>query len=89
MMEGLLRALVSSPDLQTLLLICDVHVVPMMNPDGVICGNSRTNMSGVDINRRWAEEVLKEKLAPEAASLKKHMSQNLRGKVLMYIDMHG
>lgn len=26
----------------------------MMNPDGVINGNYRTNLSGHDLNRRWA-----------------------------------
>lgn len=25
----------------------------MVNPDGVIHGNSRTNMTGYDINRSW------------------------------------
>jgi murein tripeptide amidase MpaA len=25
----------------------------MLNPDGVIHGNSRTNMLGYDINRTW------------------------------------
>jgi hypothetical protein len=28
-------------------------VVPMMNPDGVICGNSRCNLAGLDLNRCW------------------------------------
>jgi len=88
-MEGLIRALLTSPDLQTLLLISDVHIAPMMNPDGVICGNSRSNLSGLDINRRWAESELNDKLTPESAALKYHMSHNLNGKVLMFIDIHG
>jgi murein tripeptide amidase MpaA len=25
----------------------------MINPDGVILGNYRTNLSGHDLNRRW------------------------------------
>ena len=29
------------------------YFIPMVNPDGVIHGNSRTNMLGYDINRSW------------------------------------
>lgn len=29
-------------------------IVPMVNPDGVIHGNSRTNLLGYDINRNWS-----------------------------------
>lgn len=25
----------------------------MVNPDGVVAGNYRTNLSGIDLNRRW------------------------------------
>ncbi|RWS11437.1 cytosolic carboxypeptidase 1-like isoform X1, partial [Dinothrombium tinctorium] len=28
-------------------------IVPMMNPDGVVNGNSRTSLSGDDLNRQW------------------------------------
>jgi hypothetical protein len=30
-------------------------VIPMLNPDGVICGNSRCNLAGLDLNRCWAD----------------------------------
>lgn len=32
-------------------------VVPMINPDGVICGNSRCNLAGLDLNRCWANPL--------------------------------
>jgi len=28
-------------------------VVPMLNPDGVLCGNYRCSLAGVDLNRQW------------------------------------
>ena len=31
----------------------------MVNPDGVIHGMSRCNMSGLDLNRHWGEDTIK------------------------------
>ena len=31
------------------------RIVPMLNPDGVINGNTRCNNSGVDLNRQWMQ----------------------------------
>ena len=28
-------------------------LVPALNPDGVVVGNQRVNLSGADLNRRW------------------------------------
>jgi murein tripeptide amidase MpaA len=28
-------------------------VIPMLNPDGVIVGNYRCSLSGLDLNRQW------------------------------------
>ncbi len=34
------------------------YVIPMVNSDGVIHGNSRTNIKGYDINRCWDKPSL-------------------------------
>lgn len=28
-------------------------IIPMLNPDGVIHGNYRSNISGYDLNKKW------------------------------------
>ena len=32
-----------------------IKIVPMVNPDGVINGNTRCSLAGVDLNRVWIE----------------------------------
>ena len=54
-MEGILNFLTSgSLESGELLKRFVFKVVPMMNPDGVIYGNSRCDISGSDINRQWS-----------------------------------
>lgn len=52
--EGLIRHLISDdPISQSLRKTCIFYIVPMVNPDGVIAGNSRTSFSGKDLNRQF------------------------------------
>jgi murein tripeptide amidase MpaA len=37
----------------------------MLNPDGVIMGNTRVSLAGVDLNRKWGNAVINENLHPE------------------------
>jgi len=60
----------------------------MLNPDGVIIGNSRVNLGGVDMNRRWGASVLDRNVTPEVFMLKEYL-QCLKSRVLMYLDLHG
>jgi murein tripeptide amidase MpaA len=43
-------------------------IVPMLNPDGVIIGNYRCNLSGYDLNRQWTLPT--SKLHPEIYAVK-------------------
>ena len=47
----------------------------MLNPDGVIIGNNRVNLGGVDMNRRWGDNVLKPMITPEVCMLKEYMKR--------------
>jgi murein tripeptide amidase MpaA len=51
-MEGFLEFIVSNDkDAKTLREIFVFKIIPMLNPDGVIVGNYRCSLSGLDLNR--------------------------------------
>jgi cytosolic carboxypeptidase protein 2/3 len=49
-MRGLLK---QTEEVRYLLETCVVKIYPMVNVDGVIYGNFRCDVTGVDLNRRW------------------------------------
>ena len=74
--EGLLRSIMNPQNEETvekLLSVAEIHVLPMLNPDGVIMGNSRVNLAGVDMNRRWGRKQIKPHIVPEIHTLKEYM----------------
>lgn len=53
-MEGFLEFIVSNErEAKQLRDTYVFKIVPMLNPDGVIVGNYRTNLNGLDLNRQW------------------------------------
>ena len=68
--------------------IYDFHIFPMMNPDGVIVGNSRTGFAGCDLNRRWAKP--NEIIHPEIFYTKSLiLNTAINQKIAFVIDFHG
>ena len=60
----------------------------MMNPDGVILGNSRSGASGKDLNREFRST--NNFLHPEIIAVKKLVSRvQQTHKIDMYLDFHG
>ena len=51
-----------------------VKIVPMANPDGVIHGNSRAELTGIDSNRVWKKP--KKILTPTVYHIKKQILKN-------------
>lgn len=90
-LDGFLRFLCS--DTAESQLLCDrfiFKIIPMLNPDGVISGNSRTSLTGMDMNRQFhAPDVT---LYPVNSSLIQ-LIDSLTGKgthrIACYIDLHG
>lgn len=65
-----------------------IYVVPMLNIEGVMKGNQRTNINGWDLNRRWAEPSPYLSPVIWAAKNLARMVQQER-EIVVYCDMHG
>ena len=63
-------------------------IIPMINVDGVVCGNTRTSLSGCDLNRRWSNpNVL---LHPEIFYAKELIIDFCkRNNIECIVDFHG
>ena len=61
----------------------------MLNPDGVVIGNSRSSLIGVDLNRRWSTP--NSIMHPEIYFLKKSMLEqaNCNEGISIFCDLHG
>lgn len=81
-LEGFINNLLKDTKL---LKTYEVILIPMVNPDGVIYGNFRTNLAGFDLNRQWIEP--NRWLHPEIYYISKFLS-NLEN-VAFVIDFHG
>ena len=68
--------------------IYDFHIVPMMNPDGVIVGNSRTGFAGCDLNRRWSKpnEIIHQEIFYTKNLI---LNTAINQKIAFVIDFHG
>jgi murein tripeptide amidase MpaA len=89
MIRGVLRFLCSdNPDAKVLRDNFVWKIVPMLNPDGVVHGNYRCSLSGMDLNRRYSNPS--PILHPTIFSMRQLLSttQESRG-VLLFVDMHG
>jgi len=89
MVHGLLEA-VTAPTAEAAALRRAVmlRIVPMLNPDGVVLGNYRCGVAGVDLNRQWAEPS--EALMPTVHHLKRVLrSHASNDQLLLFCDLHG
>lgn len=89
MMKGLIDFLCSDAEEAVILRNHFIFkIVPMMNPDGVICGNYRTSLAGCDLNRRWINP--NETLHPEIFYAKQMiMKLSSQRQIGLICDMHG
>jgi len=64
------------------------YIVPMLNIDGVVVGNHRCNLSGVDLNRQWHDPSKKNHptIFHTKALMKKIKEER---ELFVYCDIHG
>ena len=84
-----MRALLKdTPEVKYILEHFIVKVIPMVNVDGVVYGNFRCDVTGVDLNRRWSTPS--PVFHPHIVSLKRRLTQHSRRyKVELCLDLHG
>ena len=89
MMESVIDFLVGPSDIASWLRDRVVFkIVPMLNVDGVVVGNHRCNLAGLDLNRQWSSPTISQ--SPTIYHLKQ-MIETLAASsrdVLMYCDLH-
>lgn len=89
-MEGVLKFLTgNSPVAQSLRNIYVFKIVPLLNPEGVLCGNFRSSFTGTDLNRRWdqPDEILHSQIFYLKTLMKKLSTEGK--KILVFCDFHG
>lgn len=87
--QGLLKFLLSdSPTAQSLRQSFIFKVVPMLNPDGVVNGNYRCNLAGVDLNRVWDRpDPFRHPTIFQAKKLIETLAAT--GRLALFLDLHG
>ncbi len=64
------------------------HIIPMLNPDGVIHGNYRCSLAATDLNRRYGAPH--PKLHPTILAKKNFLKSTAQNRsILLYLDLHG
>jgi murein tripeptide amidase MpaA len=63
-------------------------IIPMLNPDGVILGNTRCSLSGLDLNRAWQDPP--KEIHPILYQFKELIkSTSKERELIMFCDFHG
>ena len=88
-LEGMVNWILSDiPEAREMRANYIIYVMPMLNIDGVVHGNQRTNLAGFDLNRKWSDPS--PYLAPIIYTTKmlSKMIQDER-EIEIYADLHG
>ncbi|XP_025404712.1 cytosolic carboxypeptidase 6 isoform X2 [Sipha flava] len=88
--QGIIEFLISNhPAVVRLRKKVVFQLIPMMNPDGVTLGNSRTNLLGIDLNRAWHK--ISQWVHPILYAVRNHLTdieKNENMELDLVIDVH-
>ncbi|EQC38408.1 hypothetical protein SDRG_04119 [Saprolegnia diclina VS20] len=89
LLHGIMEFLTGFSDEAIALRKCYIFkIIPMLNPDGVVHGNYRCSLAGIDLNRRWSQPS--ELYHPTIYAAKKMIALMRQSrKVLLFCDFHG
>ena len=87
-LEGMLSFLLDNNDHETLKKSFVYYFIPIINVDGVLYGNYRTNLSGNDLNRVW--KLPRKDFHAEVNYIKKFLiNLNSSNPINLILDIHG
>ena len=89
-MKGIIDFLTSDDSFEASILRKNFvfKIVPMINVDGVVYGNYRCSISGIDLNRVWKKP--NPVLFPEVVAIRKMIENfHLEHPVVLFTDLHG
>ncbi len=61
-------------------------IIPMLNPDGVVNGNSKCSLTGIDLSKQWGKPV---RLMHPTIYAAKNLLQEYRKKIALYGGFYG
>lgn len=64
-----------------------IKIIPMLNPDGVVLGNYRCSMAGLDLNRQYRKPS--KQITPSVYHIKQLLLSFPRHRVVFLCDLHG
>uniref|UniRef100_A0A0R3T2P3 Peptidase_M14 domain-containing protein n=1 Tax=Rodentolepis nana TaxID=102285 RepID=A0A0R3T2P3_RODNA len=90
-MQGILDRLSDpqDPEMSRLRRSYVFKIVPLLNPDGVICGNHRCSMSAVDLNRQWLSPSKNFHSTIFHSKCLINLLSEIESPPFIYIDLHG
>ena len=85
--DGIVKFLLSQDGYTNLLMNYVFTLLPCLNPDGNVCGNYRSSLAGVDLNRQWI--MPNKDIHPEVFTVKEMLKKfSKERQLLVYCDLH-